>query len=174
MRVTIRLGRVSHSPQSLNNISLRIGLARVNDVVNGLRTAEVRVDCFTLLRRNPTGVVGVLKKRQIAEVAAKQSKLPQVISDVLAYVGHSSVGANDHLGVFVGRALFDDLCVGPGHYPAAFVLAFGFEIEDASLLQEFEGEIPELQVQDLTLARQEVVGDVEAQHGFKMTPQDCR
>jgi hypothetical protein len=37
-------------------------------------------------------------------------------------------------GVFVGCALFDGLGVGPGHDPAAFVLAFGFEVEDAGLL----------------------------------------
>ncbi len=40
------------------------------------------------------------------------------------------------------------------------------------MLELLEGGVPEFEVQDLALAGQEVVLDVEAQHGFKMAAQD--
>ena len=61
---------------------------------------------------------------------------------------------------------------GRRHHPAALVLALGLEVEHAGLLQLLEGRIPELEVQNLALARQKIVFDVEAQHGFKMAAQD--
>ena len=40
------------------------------------------------------------------------------------------------------------------------------------MLELLEGGFPELEVQNLALARQKVVLDAEAQHGFKMAAQD--
>ena len=62
----------------------------------------------------------------------------------------------------------------PLHHPAALVLAFGFEIEHALRLQLLEGQVPELQVQNFALARQQVVFNAESQHRFQVPPQDCR
>ena len=45
------------------------------------------------------------------------------------------------------------------------------EVEDALLLQQLEGRLPEMQVQDLALARQEVIFDVEPVHGLQMPAQ---
>ena len=43
-----------------------------------------------------------IQRTAIAEVAAQQAELPQVIGDVLADVGHGAVRAHDHLGIFIG------------------------------------------------------------------------
>ncbi len=59
------------------------------------------------------------------------------------------------------------------HHPTALVLTLGLEVEHALLFQQLEGRIPEVQVEDLALARQEVVFDVEAVHGLEMPPQHC-
>ncbi len=69
---------------------------------------------------------------------------------------------------------FGDFSAGSRHHPAAFVLALGFKVKNAGLLEFFEGRIPEFQVKYLALAGQEIVFDVEAQHGFKMAAKDCR
>ena len=58
------------------------------------------------------------------------------------------------------------------HHPATFVLALGLEVEDLLLFEQFERRVPEVQMKDLALARQEVVLDVEAVHGLKMSAQD--
>ena len=75
--------------------------------------------------------------------------------------------------VAFGRLGSDCLRVaGPRHHPAALVLALVFEVEHAGLLQLLEGRFPEFEVQNFALAGQEIVLDVEAQHGFKMAAQD--
>ncbi len=109
-----------------------------------------------------------------------------MIGDVFADVGHRSIGADNHFGIFVGllravlllRAFASGFspsascrCARPRHHPAALVLAFGFEVEHAGLLQLLKGQRPEIQVQNLALARQKIVLDVEPQHGFKMAPE---
>ncbi len=60
---------------------------------------------------------------------------------------------------------------GRRHHPAALVLALGLKVEHAGLLQLLEGRLPELEVQNLALAGQEIVLDVQPQHGFKMAAQ---
>ena len=123
-------------------------------------------------------MVGVCEERLVAEVLAEQAEFPEVIGDVFANVSDRAVGANDDLRVFV-RALravlvLDWLCCGSGarHHPAACVLAFVFEIEHAGLLELLEGSVPEFEVKDFALAGQEIVFNVQAQHGFKMAAQD--
>ncbi len=110
----------------------------------------------------------------VAEVVAEQAELPEVIGDVFADVGDGAVGADDDLGVFVWSSPFSACTARAGarHDPAAFVLAFVFEVEHAGFLELLEGRFPEFEVQNFALARQEVVLDVEAKHGFKMAAQD--
>ena len=100
-----------------------------------------------------------------------------MVGDILANVAYSAVGANNHLLVFftdlvlLFRFLFRGACLrssSPPHHPAAFVLAFTFEGEHASIFELLESRIPEVQVQDLALAWQEIILDVEAVHGFQM------
>ena len=80
----------------------------------------------------------------------------------LPVVDHGAVGADDHLAVF-GEA---------GHHPAALVLALGFEVDRLALLEQLEGGGPELQVQDLALAREHVVLHVQPQHGRQVRLHD--
>ena len=101
----IGLRGVAHAAQSLNDVGLRIGLARVNDVVDGLRAAKVRMLGGTVYRREPALAVGVGEEGEIAEVLAKEAELPEVIGDVFADVRDGAVGADDDLGILVGAAL---------------------------------------------------------------------
>ena len=104
VRVVVGLLGVAHAAQRLDHVGLRIGLPRVDHVVDGLRAAEVRMVLLALFRRDPALVIGIGEERLVAEVAAQQAKLPQVIGDVFADIGDGAVGAHDHLGVFVGFA----------------------------------------------------------------------
>ena len=82
---------------------LRIALARVDHVIDCRDAAEVRMILLSLLGGDPDFViVGIAKELVIAEVAAQQPKLPEVVGDVLADVADRAVGANDDLRVFVG------------------------------------------------------------------------
>ena len=97
----------------------------------------------------------------VIEILAQQAEFPKLIGDVLADIGDGAVGADDHfavVGILVGLLLEG----AGGHHPAAFVLAFGFEINGLALLQLLEGGLPKLQVQDLALARQHIVVDAQA------------
>ena len=106
--------------------------------------------------------VGIGLERAVVEILAQQAEFPELIRDVLAHVGDRAIGAHDHL------ALFGE----PGHHPAARVLAFGLEVDRLAFLQQLEGRRPELQVQDLALARQHVVLDVQPQHGLQVRLDD--
>ena len=112
-------------------------------------------------------MIGVSEEGLVAEVLAQQTELPQVIGDVFADVSDGAVGADDDLGIFVCFA-FSDLSAGARHHPATLVLALSLKIEDAGLLHQRERRIPEFQMQNLALARQKIVLNVEAQHRFKM------
>ena len=94
---------ITQKPQCFDDGVLRIGLAGVNDVVDGGDTAEVRMVRLATLSGNPDlMLIGILVKAAIAEVAAEQPKLPEMIGNVLAYIADRTVGANDDLGVFIG------------------------------------------------------------------------
>ena len=171
MRVAIGLIDVPHAAQSLDHIGLGVRLPRVDHVINRLGPAKVRVRLHSLFGRNPAFVIGVGEKRLVAKVLAQQAELPQVVGDVLADVGDRAIRADDNLGVLIKIAL-GNLGAGPGHHPAALVLALALEVEHAGLLQLLEGRLPELQVQNLALAGQKIVLYAQAQHGFQVPPQD--
>ncbi len=192
VRIVRGLLRVTEKPECLDHGVLRIGLTRVNDVVNRGDVAEVRMIRLAVLGRNPDLViVGIAVELAVAEVQAQQTELPKMISNVFADVTDRSVRTHDDLGVFVGAGIFfrprSFSCWVPHpcalfwrkggrlrwslHHPAALVLAFGLEIEDALLFQLLEGRIPEVQTQDLAFARKEIVLDVETIHGLQMTAQ---
>ena len=56
----------------------------------------------------------------------------------------------------------------PPHHPAAFVLPFVLVGEHARFLELAKRRIPKMKMENLALARQEVVFNVEPLHGFKM------
>ena len=112
----------------------------------------------------------------VAEVlAGEEAKLPQVVGDVLADVGDGAVGSDDDLSVFIRLASAAASGAGRGcaaHDPAAFVLAFGFQVENASFDHQLARSVPEMEVEDLALAREEVVLDVETLHGLEVAAED--
>src|SRR5687768_1205893 len=131
------------------------------------------------------------------EIAAEQSKLPELIGDVFADVGDSAVRTNDHLLAFaLFRAFFPPLriCImcatarlagafGGGaqtgriildaHYPAPGELALGLEINGAFLFQNLERARPELEPENVSLPRQKVVIHIQACHGLQVAPDDA-
>src|SRR5579884_621617 len=192
MRVPAGLLGVSQSAQRLNHIRLRVRLPRINYVVNGLCSAKVWVIRLTRLSRNPAGVVRIFEEFAVSEIPSQQAKLPEMVGDVLADVGYCSVRADDDLGVFIGALaaiLFRRACIlspakraawtanpaaRAAHDPAAFIFALFFVIEDATFLQLLEGQVPEVQMKDLALARQQVVFNAQPQHRFQMPAQNGR
>src|ERR1019366_1984030 len=186
--------RITEQPEGFDHGVLRIGLTRVNDVVNRRNAAEVRMIALAVLGRNPhLPPLGIAVEFAITEVQAQQAELPKMIGNVLANVADFAVGTHDDLRVFVGAGLFlrtesflrwvpHPLALlwrkggiatlrrgGPLHYPATFVFAFGLEIKDAHFFELLEGRIPEVQAEDLAFAWEEIVLDVETIHGLKMT-----
>src|SRR5262245_4685126 len=119
--------------------------------------------------------VGITIELAIAKVFSQQAELPQVVRDVFAYVRDGPVGAHDHLSVFI-RSLWlilgCRLASSPSHHPAALVLALGFEVEHAFLLELLESQLPEVEMQDLAFLGQKVILDVEPLHGRKMPTND--
>ena len=104
-----------------------------------------------------------------------------MIGDVFADVANGSVGTNNDFLIIFGnlfRTTFGFLCL-PGrgrcssapHHPAAVVLAFRLKSKHARFFEFGERRIPEVQVQNLALARQKVILDIEPVHGFKMAMQ---
>src|SRR5437899_9229990 len=100
-----------------------------------------------------------------------------MVSHVPADVAHGSIRTHDVLLIF----LRNFLCVCCGccfsfphspHYPTAFVLALSLEIEHAGIFQLDESSVPEMQMQDFTFTRQEVILDIQAVHGLEVAAQD--
>ncbi len=93
---------VSQQPNRLDHGILRIGLPRVDHVIDRRHVAEVRMVGLALLGRNPDFMmIGIAIEAAIAEVAPQQTKLPQVIRDVLANIADRPIGAHDDLGILV-------------------------------------------------------------------------
>jgi hypothetical protein len=61
---------------------------------------------------------------------------------------------------------------GAAHDPAVFIFAGGFFVEDTLFDHESTGDIPEVEMKNLTLAGEEVVLDAEALHGLEVAAKD--
>ena len=174
----ICLLRVAESTQGLDDSVLRFGLARIDDVVNFSDIAKMRMVERANGRGNPTIVsVRVFVELAISEVAAQQPEFPEVVGDILADVADGSIRTHDDFLIFLGNFLC--VCCGCGfsfphspHYPTAFVLALSLEIEHAGIFQLDESSVPEMQMQDFTFTRQEVILDIQAVHGLEVAAQD--
>src|SRR5579864_409020 len=109
----------------------------------------------------------------IAEVSAKQTKLPQVISNVLTHVSDGGIRADNDLSVLIGSFfLLSRLAAGAAHDPATFILPFRLEVKNAFLLKLLESQIPEMQMKNLAFLGKEIVFDVQPLHGLEMVPDD--
>ena len=166
----ISFGGESERAQSMLHHHLRIGLARINHVVNTLGMAECgRVKIAGRIIGDPIHAsAGVSVKVLVIKITRQQSELPQVIGDILADVGDCAVGADNNFGVRlagifrsrkfssgdVEAILFRSalsICLrsrfavgGRQHHPAAQVLAGAGQMDRAALLQQCEGNIPKV------------------------------
>src|SRR3982074_3044363 len=127
-------------------------------------------------------LVWIAVELAVAEVAAEEAELPHVIGDIFADVAHRAVGADDYFLVFFRNLVTPSLCgrgarayavcactiltgSGAAHDPAGFVLGFTLEGEHTRFFELGEGGVPEVQMQDLALARPEVIFGVDALNG---------
>ena len=150
---------------------LRIGLPRVNHIVNGCTLAEMRQHVFTWLACfdglrftgcDPGDVaVFITAKRFVMKIQIELAEFPELISNVLACVGHSSVRADDNLVRFM---LVSPRVRFKRHHPAAFVAPFHLIMNCICLFHPLEGMIPEFEAQDFGLARQHIVTNAEPLH----------
>ena len=94
----------AHAAQRGDDVVLRVVLAGVDDVVDGVGVAEGGAAGIAGAGgRDPAGVRRIVVELFVAEVlAGQQAELPEVVGDVLADIGDGAVGADDDLGVFVG------------------------------------------------------------------------
>ena len=122
------------------------------------------------------------------EIAPQQAKLPELIGNVLADIGHGSVRSDDdflalfdvRLGVRVGclvvirvvRLGFRRFRVLDRHDPAALEAPLGLEEHRLSRLELLERRRPEMQAKDVALPREEIVVDVDSRHRPEMRPHD--
>ena len=106
-------------------------------------------------------------KAPVSKIAAEQSEFPQLVGDVLANISNRAVGTHDHLSrssvrtrsvrsvvIAVVATVFSGVEM---HHPAARILPRAGQVNRAALLQPLKCGVPELQVQDLALARQHIV-----------------
>src|SRR5260370_7668529 len=149
MVIVPRLVFVSKSADGLHDVVLRICLPRINDIVDGAHPAEVRVLGFTLLSGNPHLVtVRILEKLSVSKIFSQKAKLPQVISNVFAYVSHSPIGADNHLlilFVIVGSSRSGAAL----HDPTTFVLALAHPPDHTFFLDQPKPPPPEIQIKYL-------------------------
>jgi hypothetical protein len=102
----------------------------------------------------------------VVEVAVELAQLPQLVRDVLARVGHGAVRADDDLVLVLRVGLHRE-------DPAAGVLAFALQADRSRRLQQLEGALPEMQPQDVALAREQVVADAEPLHRRQVAVHDA-
>jgi len=163
---------VAQPAQPFEDDVLGVGLARVDDVEHPVAGAEagrlqvrgVRGGRRAAGRPHRVAVV-VHAERLVMEVLVQPPDLPELVGDVLAGVGHGAVRADEDLGVLLPVLLVP-------HDPAAGVGARRLQLRRAARLELGEGGVPEVQVQDVALPRQDVVADVEPLHGVEVAVDD--
>jgi hypothetical protein len=195
VHIAVRSFDVTHAAQGGHHVVLRVGLRRVDHVVDRIRLGEDGVRGIVGLRVARAGPAGadrapadldrvrvgrILVELLVVEILARQqTKLPQMVSDILADVRHRAVRAHDDLRLFVRAGVGiarsctngDAVSSCATHHPAAGILARGLLVQHAALDHHLAGHIPEVQRENLTFAWQEVVFDTQPLHGFKMPAQ---
>ena len=169
-----------------HNDVLQIRLPRIDHVIHDVGMPELRRARFALIgRAGPQRVaVWIPVESQVSEIAAQQSEFPKLIGDVFAHIGDRAVGAHDHFGrvVGLGRIAFRAAAFGAVlygvffalevHHPASGIFPRSRQMNGAAHFQLLKGGLPELQVQDFALARQQVILHAEPLHGAQMAAHD--
>src|SRR5580698_4041080 len=76
VRVVRCLICIAQAAKRLDYIRLRIGLARINHVIDSLCTAKMGMFRLALFRRNPAEMIRICKERVVSKIASQQPKLP--------------------------------------------------------------------------------------------------
>src|SRR5215468_2415345 len=99
------------------------------------------------------------------KVLVEQTEFPELVRNVLADVGHRAIGTDDDLVVIVAFGV-------DAHHPAAAVLSLGFKENRVPGLELFKRMVPELQMQDVALAWEQIVSHSYAAHCRQMAADD--
>ena len=179
-RLPLETQRLQGGPHHI----LEVRLPDIDDVVNLVRTAKRgSIGRSAIGHRHPSAFRRRDLGRPVSEVLAReQSELPQLVGNVLADIGDGSVRAHDHLvrirrflvgvGGLALRGIARCAERRGGHHPAAGVLACVLQVDRAPLLEQFERRRPKAQLEDLALARKEIVGDADAPHRCQVAGHD--
>src|SRR5215475_3581599 len=111
--------------------------------------------------------VVVSPQRLVMKVQSELAQLPQVIGDILARISHRAIRLDYDLIRIMLSFLLSACSVFSFHHPASLVAALVFENDRAADFEFLERMLPEMQVQNLFLARQQVVTDVESRHSVE-------
>src|SRR6516165_9800677 len=152
---------MAKSAKAFGDDILQIGLACVDDVVYRFSVAEMgRVWFIRAACGGPDNArVRRIGPLAIMEVLAEQSKLPQLISNVLANVCHGTIRSHDNLGLILWRGcgpssggvvtkvpFFLHLLgvLPPRHDPAACILSGSRKLNGATGFKLFERRFPKV------------------------------
>src|SRR5215471_6596551 len=102
----------------------------------------------------------------VFEVLIEKSHFPELIGDVFADIGDRTIRADDDLVVFMAFGV-------QSHDPATGVLPFLLQEDGFPFTELPKRVVPEFQMQDVALTREQIVSDVDALHGAQMAPNDC-
>src|SRR5262245_28687138 len=113
------------------------------------------------------------------KVQPEFAELPQMIGNVLTRISHRPIRPyNDLIRIVLFLPLSPRLLVPLSffgfHHPASLVAAFRLENYCAARFEFLESVRPEMQMQNLLLARQQVIADVESGHRVQMAINDLR
>src|SRR6266853_887377 len=103
MRVTVGGLAMPKSAQRLNYGILRLGLPRIDHVINFGHIAKVRMIFLSVSSRDPALMsIGIAKEFPISKIASQQSKLPHVVSNILTDISNRAIRTHDDFLIFLG------------------------------------------------------------------------
>src|SRR6266478_3978962 len=189
----LRLFFMSQSSQPFGYHVLQVCLPRINDVVDpGRGLPEVRRLRIALLAcRGPDRLpLGSIRPLLVVKVLPQQPEFPELVCNIFSDVRHRPIRTHNDLVLCI--LAFRPLCVlcalrvlcvnscfffrfflFPRHNPASRHFSARGQMNRAGFLQHLKCRIPEFQVQDFALSRQQVVVDVQPRHRAQVTPYNC-
>jgi hypothetical protein len=137
--------------------------------------------------------IWMLVETVVVKIAVEQSELPEMQRDVLADIGDRAGGTHDNFGFGFFRRLLSLFSSGSGvrsalrsllrgsrlvgrqlHHPTPRILARSSQLHRATALQQLKRRIPELQMEDVALLRQQIEIDAQSVQGVQVEVVDSR
>src|SRR6266542_1591964 len=127
-------------------------------------------------RRDPDFAPAVVAaQRLVVKIQSELAKLPEVIGNVFPCIHYRPVRPhNDLIRIvfLVAFSSFPFLSLSRSffsfHHPASLAATFGLENDRARSFQLFKSVRPEMKMQNLLFARQQVIADVKTRHRVQM------